>query len=122
MKHQLKTLSFFLDTAMQAPNLDIAGSFYVTLLESLFVSEKDSEIAYRFSMRLTKMRKGDLKYRKRVKQMYTYRSQVFHGTNGKFNSDDVKFVEEEAAWALENYILDPSIFDPEILDKNLLKS
>lgn len=116
-----KTLSFFFDTALQAPNLDIAGAFFITLLESLFVPDKDSEIAYRFSMRITKMRNSDLNYRKRIKQMYAYRSQVFHGNNGKFNTDDVKFVEEEAAWALEKYIANPSVFDSTVLDKNLLQ-
>lgn len=117
---KIETSLFFLDTAMQTNDLDIAGAFYITLLESIFVSDKDVEIGYRFSMRLTKMCKGNLDYKNRINKLYGYRSRVFHGQKGIFSLDDVKFVEEEATKWLEEYIKNKDLFFPERLDSNLL--
>lgn len=116
-----ETLKFFLNTAMkQVPNIGIAGAFYVTILESLFVPEKSSEINYRLSMRLTKKRKEKLLFAKNIKKLYGKRSGVFHGNNDKFNAVELKFLEETATWAIKDYLNNPKSFDMEELDKYLL--
>lgn len=118
-----ETLKFFLDTAMsQVPNTAISGAFYVTLLESIFASEKDTEIRYRFSMRLAKIKREGRDYQGKIKKFYDKRSRVFHGSSTQLSKDELVFLESEACWAIEEYLKDPERFQPEKLDQLLLAS
>lgn len=118
---RVKLFKAFLSTAMaQVPNTGISGALYVSILESLFVPEKDAEIGYRFSLRLTKKRGKDSEYRNKVKELYGKRSGIFHGGEDRFTIDDLKFVEEEACWAIEEYLTHPESFLQENLDLMLL--
>jgi len=114
-------LRFFLDTAMsQVPNLGISGALYVSILESIFAEEKNTEVGYRFSLRLSKTRNRDLSYQKSIKDLYSKRSSIFHGGIDRFSKADLKFLEQEACWAIEHYLLNPDKFSHKELDRALL--
>ncbi|MDI6778132.1 MAG: hypothetical protein QMD77_02980, partial [Patescibacteria group bacterium] len=108
---KINLLRFLLETAMsQIPNKGISGALYVSILESLFAPEKDSEIGYRLSMRLTKKRGQDGDYRKKIKDLYGKRSVMFHGGHDKFVQEDIRFLEEESCWAIEEFVKNPDNF------------
>ncbi|MDD3887722.1 MAG: hypothetical protein PHN19_03010 [Patescibacteria group bacterium] len=120
-KEKKELLKFFLDSAMSRMfGLGISGALYVSILESIFVPEKDAEIGYRFAMRLSKIRGKGLEYKNVVKKMYNNRSVVFHGGKNKFTEDDLKFLKEEVSWAIEEYLLNPNSFSPDNFDQILL--
>lgn len=117
-------LRFLLETAMfQVPNRGMSGALYISILESLFAPEKDSEIGYRLSMRLTKKRGRDNGYRKKIKDLYGKRSVMFHSGHDQFVKEDLGFLEEESCWAMEEFLKNPDDFlQHEKLDELLLGS
>ncbi|MDF1497889.1 MAG: hypothetical protein P1P85_00835 [Patescibacteria group bacterium] len=123
-RDKVNLLKSIIDIAMsQVPNSGMSGAFYIVILESLFVPEKDSEIGYRFSMRLSKIRRGDSSYKKQIKDCYNKRSIIFHSGKDKFKKNDLNFIEEEACWAIEKYLIQPDIFSNncEKIDELLIK-
>lgn len=118
---RIDTMKFFLETAMsQVPNTGIAGAFYITILENIFLPKQVSELQYRFSMRITKYRKEKWEYKEKMKNLYDKRSKIFHGTGDKFTIEDLIFLENETCWALEEFIKDQMKFTDENLDKILI--
>ncbi len=119
-RNKVDLIKSLLSIAMSPVPLGISGAFYVSILESIFVRDKDTEIGYRFSMRLSKMRNATEEYRKKIKKLYDKRSKIFHLGHNDFSVEDVKFLEEEASWAIEEYINNPDSFSTENLDRKLL--
>lgn len=120
--NKIELLQFYLNTAMsQVPNTEISGAFYVSILESIFVPENNQEIGYRFSMRLAKKREKSYEYCRKIKDLYNQRSKVFHGQKANFTVEELKFLEEESCWAIEEYLKDAKNFDGKNLDQLLLK-
>lgn len=118
----INNLYFFNDVALRAPNKDIAGAFYITLLECIFTPTRPVEIGYSLSMRMAKKNGMNIDYQKRIKKIYGYRSDVFHGKSNVFNIDDLIFIESEATSVLENYIKNSKDFSEENIDVMLLSS
>ncbi len=119
-EHRLDLLRFLLRTTMAQLDFNITGSLFISILESIFVPEKGSEIGYRLSFRLTKSRGQNLLYQKYIKKLYGKRSVVFHGGKGDFSKEDIGFLERESCWAIEQYILKPNHFLKDKLDSILL--
>jgi len=118
-KEEVKNLNFFLDAAMRFQPLNISGAFFVTILENIFVGEM-TELSYRLSMRLAKKRKEGQEYVEKIKKLYKKRSKIFHGKSYAFTLEDVNFLETEACYAIEEFLIEPESFEIVNLDKNLL--
>lgn len=120
-KLKIECLRFFLNTAMSClPIAGLTGAFYITILESIFAPDNAPEIGYRFKMRLTKMHEEGTNYAKKVNDLYANRSSIFHGNKDKFKKEDLMFLEETVAWAIEKFLIAPEKFDTKELDKQIL--
>jgi len=111
----------YFDLAMSQVNKDIRGSLFISSLESIFARDSNTEIAYRLSLRMTKLRGEGIEYKNKVCKLYGKRSRVYHGDKtNTFTEEDLKFLEEEVCWALEKYVTEPKNFEAKTLDKLLL--
>ena len=76
---------------LQSFNSGLICSTYITILESLFTDE-NTEITYRFAMRLTKFLNKDYAFSKYIKKLYGKRSAYYHSGDIKFDNEDETFL------------------------------
>lgn len=100
-------------------NSGLTCSTYITVLESLFTNE-NTEITYRFSMRLTKFLNEDLNFLKKIKKLYHKRSSYYHTGEKQFSFEDEVLLSNLTRTMIIEYIQNPGRFDVAKLDNELL--
>ena len=104
---------------LQSFNSGLICSTYITILESLFTNE-NTEITYRFAMRLTKYLNKDYLFSRSIKKLYEKRSAYYHTGEIKFNKDDELFLSSLTRKITIDYFQNPSNFLVSKLDEQLL--
>lgn len=104
---------------LQSFNSGLICSTYITILESLFTNE-NTEITYRFAMRLTKYLNKDYLFSRSIKKLYEKRSAYYHTGEIKFNKDDELFLSSLTRKIIIDYFQNPSNFLVSKLDEQLL--
>jgi hypothetical protein len=104
---------------LQTFNAGLTCATYITILESLFTDE-NTEITYRFAMRLTKYLNKDLSFFKTIKKLYAKRSSYYHTGEVKFTYDEEVYLSTLTRQIIIEYIQSPRNFDVSKLDEQLL--
>jgi hypothetical protein len=116
-KHMLASLINI--SSLQTFNTGLICSTYITILESLFTNE-NTEITYRFALRLSKYLKEDHVFFKKIKELYGKRSTYYHTGEIKFSFDNEKYLNDLSKKLIVEYIQNPNNFDIVELDQLLL--
>lgn len=105
----------------QAKSRDVSCVLYISILEAIYVQD-DSELSYKLSMRIAKMFSKDATYAKHIKDLYTKRGHVIHGSQkGEvFSHDQHRELEELTRLSVLMLIRDPHRFTRQALDDLLL--
>lgn len=118
-KKKSMLLSLLNISILQSFNSGLICSTYITILESLFTDE-NTEITYRFAMRLTKYLNKDYLFFKSIKKLYGKRSSYYHSGEIKFDNDDELFLSNLTRQIIIDYLQCPSKFVISTLDEQLL--
>lgn len=110
-------LSLLNITNLETFNSGLACSTFITILESLF---EDTEITYRFSLRITKYLNESYSFFKTFKKLYGKRSTYYHTGERNFSYEDEVFLSKLTRQIIIQYIHDPSRFKISRLDEQLL--
>lgn len=113
-------LSLLTLTNIETFNIGLICSTYITILESLFINE-NTEITYRFALRLTKYMNEDSAYFKNIKKLYSKRSSYYHSDEKKFTRDDELFLSALTRQIIIEFVHNPKNFDVNELDEQLLR-
>jgi hypothetical protein len=112
-------LSLLNITNLETFNSGLACSTFITILESLFTDE-DTEITYRFSLRITKYLNESYSFFKTFKKLYGKRSVYYHKGERNFSYEDEVFLSKLTRQIIIEYIQCPSRFEISRLDEQLL--
>lgn len=118
-KKKSMLLSLLNISVLQSFNSGLICSTYITILESLFTNE-NTEITYRFAMRLTKYLNKDYLFSRSIKKLYEKRSAYYHTGEIKFDKDDELFLSNLTRQIIIDYLQNPSNFLISKLDEQLL--
>lgn len=105
----------------QSKSRDVSCVLYISILESIYVQD-DSELSYKLSMRIAKKLSKDALYAKHIKDLYTKRGHVIHGSQkGEvFSEEEHQELEELTRSSVFMLIRDPGNFTRHALDNLLL--
>lgn len=103
-------------------NINLLGSLLVLLLESIFVPEGGGDLAYKFSIRMTKMLGGNHSNFIGYKKLYEKRSRYLHSASPVFNHTDIGLLGETTRNVVKVYLDSESSegFSAQVLDELLL--
>lgn len=118
---KVETLITLWEVAMSTTNISVSCAFYMSILESLLVSESsNTEIKYKLSMRLAALRGEGYEFQEFIARMYVKRSNTFHGNGKLFTPEERESLETIAARVTLEYFKNPQRFTAEQLDRLLL--
>jgi hypothetical protein len=107
-------------SSLRTFNAGLTCSTYITILESLFTKNENTEITFRFKMRFTKYMNEKIEFSNKIKTLYGKRSSYYHTGEIDFTLEEEKYLSELTRKIIVEYIQAPNNFEISRLDELLL--